>query len=67
MALIAVIYLVIFAVAGLYLVLLERRVAAWFQLRLGPNKNTFYRVLTGDLHIYAARRFSIHLSWVCWS
>lgn len=38
MALIAVVYLLIFAVAGLYLVLLERRVAAWFQLRLGPNR-----------------------------
>ena len=38
MVTVALIYLAIFAVAGLYLVLLERRVAAWFQLRIGPNR-----------------------------
>jgi len=38
MILIAGAYLGFFAIAGLFLVLLERRVAAWFQLRIGPNR-----------------------------
>ena len=35
---IAAVYLAFFAVAGLFLVYLERRIAAFFQLRLGPNR-----------------------------
>ena len=37
MVLIAVVYLAIFAIAGLYLVLLERRIAAWFQWLMPLN------------------------------
>ncbi len=36
--LIAIVYLTFFAVAGLFLVYMERRIAAFFQLRLGPNR-----------------------------
>ena len=36
--LIAAVYLTFFALAGLLLVWMERRIAAFFQLRLGPNR-----------------------------
>jgi NADH-quinone oxidoreductase subunit H len=45
MAIIAVAYLGFFAMAGLFLVLMERRIAAWFQLRIGPNRVGFQGIL----------------------
>lgn len=45
MVLIALVYLGFFAIAGLFLVLMERRVAAWFQLRIGPNRVGFQGLL----------------------
>ncbi len=38
LVIIAAIYLGVFAILGLFLVWLERRVAGFFQLRLGPNR-----------------------------
>ena len=38
MVIVAAIYLGVFAILGLFLVWLERRVAGFFQFRLGPNR-----------------------------
>jgi NADH-quinone oxidoreductase subunit H len=45
MMLIATVYLAGFAAAGLFLVLMERRIAAWFQLRMGPNRVGFQGIM----------------------
>jgi len=45
MTLIALGYLGFFAVTGLFLVLMERRVSAGFQLRVGPNRGGYQGIL----------------------